>query len=556
MWISIVGVTAYVVASPLLLGDSLEDSLWWVAAGVVAIGVVAAGALRSARAARDHVDELHRLDDEVRDLAGVCDTRRLAMENLVELQLPALTQAPSQPPLPEAGGDDVSAALLVRAAGHLSRARDDMHARQEAVQAAVVTLGRKVQASAHRIQEEASRMVQRHPADADVLHTSMRVDHAASQQARNAQSLAALCGEWPGQQWHQALPIADVVRGAAGRITAYQRVEVSGDPGVAVSARVVEPLIHVIAELLANATQSSPPTTQVLVSLRHVQRGAVIEIDDGGVGLDDIRLEQVREIASGRRPVGLSELGEIPQTGLPVVGAYVRRHGFRVDITESVYGGLRAIVLVPAELTEPVAPSGMVAAGGHVLTRRPDRVDDPILPEPAPTPMPETLASPTLSSRESDVPGTYDSPARNVELATSASPTFPSRESDVPEPAPPASAPQPEPRPRPRPESRSEPRAETRQDSVADSGATPAAATNSSELPELPRRRSRRAEAAASAAQSVGWPGEQYGELDRDSVQSAEEAGQWMGAFLSSAGRPAPTRTNHHQDPSQDTEDR
>src|SRR5206468_4149481 len=83
------------------------------------------------------------------------------------------------------------------------------------------------------------------------------------------------------------------------------------------------------------------PTTQVLVTLRQVQRGAVIEIDDGGVGLDDKRLEQVREIASGRRPVGIADLGEIPQTGLPVVGAYVRRHGFRVEITESVYGGRR-----------------------------------------------------------------------------------------------------------------------------------------------------------------------------------------------------------------------
>jgi hypothetical protein len=103
-----------------------------------------------------------------------------------------------------------------------------------------------------------------------------------------------------------------------------------------------------------------------------VQRGAVVEIDDGGVGLDDKRLEQAREIASGHRPVGIADLGEIPQTGLPVVGAYVRRHGFRVDITESVYGGLRAIVLVPTELTEAVAPSG-VTAGTHALTRRQER---------------------------------------------------------------------------------------------------------------------------------------------------------------------------------------
>lgn len=510
MWISILGVTAYVLASPLLLGGSLAGSLWWVAAGAVAIGVVAVGAVKSARATREHVDELHRLDDEARDLAGVCETRRIALENLVEAQLPALTQAPAQPPLPDPAGDEVSAALLARAGGYLARVRDDQRARQDAVQAAVVTLGRKVQASAHRIQEEAARMVQRHPADADVLHTSMRVDHAAAQQARNAQSLAALCGEWPGQQWHQPLPIADVVRGAAGRITAYQRVEVSGDPGVAVAARVVEPLIHVIAELLANATQSSPPTTQVLVSLRHVQRGAVVEIDDGGVGLDDIRLEQVREIASGRRPVGLAELGEIPQTGLPVVGAYVRRHGFRVDITESVYGGLRAIVLVPAELTEPVAPSGVVA-GTHALARRPEPV------------------TPALPSPEAGAVPLDEPPAPRTEPVPKPEP-LPQAE--------PVAQPEPERVPESQPVGVTEPRPEP-----VDPGST-------GELPELPRRRSRRSEAMAG---TVDWPGEhhEYRPQVRETSQSAEEAGQWMGAFLSAAGRHDKDRSNH-----QDTEDR
>jgi signal transduction histidine kinase len=494
-WISVGGVTAYVLASPLLFGGSPQGAMWWVAAGAVAIGIVAFGAVMSARAARTHLDELDQLDDEARDLSGISETRRVALENLVELQLPALTMAPAQPPLPDVSGDEVASALLARGAGHLARVRDDQRARQEAVQTAVVTLGRKVQASAHRIQEEAARMVQRHPTDPDVLHTSMRVDHAAAQQARNAQSLAALCGEWPGQQWHQPLPLADVVRGAAGRITAYQRVEVSGDPGVAVAARVVEPLIHVVAELLANATQSSPPTTQVLVSLRHVQRGAVIEIDDGGVGLDDIRLEQIREIASGRRAIGLAELGEIPQTGLPVVGAYVRRHGFRVDITESVYGGLRAIVLVPAELTEPVAPSGTIAAGGHALARRPERLEEPALPEP--TPAPEAITPLPTSEEKEEEP-----------------------------------APAPEPAPQPA------------------ALAEPAPDESTPDLPALPRRRSRRGEAAATTASipAVDWPGEHDGDGSREAPQSAEEAGQWMGAFLNAAGRTSDDRPKDQEE--------
>ena len=447
-WICVCAVTAYVLASPFFLRNSPDGSLWvvlWIGLGLAAIGLVIAGVVLVGRTGREHVDELHHLDAENADLAALAETRRAALENLVDRQLPAVTSGVTPPPFPDAGGDDATAALLGRAVNQLGHAREDQLAGREAVNAAVVSLGRKVQASAHRLQEEAARMVQMHPADADVLQTSMRVDHAAAQQARNAQSLVALCGEWPGQQWHQPLPVADVVRGAAGRITAYQRVEVSGDPGVAVAAHVVEPLIHLVAELLANATQSSPPTTQVLVSLRQVQRGAIIEIDDGGVGLDVTRLEQVREIASGRRRITLSDLGEVPQTGLPVVGEYVRRHGFRVDITESVYGGLRAVVLVPVELTEPVAPAGLVAGGGHVLTRRAER---------------QQAVEPVVDHEQ-------------TEAVTA-----------------PGSA-------------------------------------------ELPRRRSRRGETPRQAPAQTGPPVDWPEEHSTEPVQTAEQAGRWMGAFLS-----------------------
>ncbi|WP_052372900.1 ATP-binding protein [Amycolatopsis taiwanensis] len=360
------------LTSPLFLRKA-GGSIWlvlWIVIGVVTIAAVTGGAILSARANARRAEDLRRLSEESHHLAARMQAHRTALEHIVDQQLPAILHEKMPPPPPDLAAEDPSTALLSRATAQLGRIREERQAFQDAVHAAIVSLSRKVQASAHRIQEEAARMAQRHPTNGDVLETSMRVDHAAAQQARGAQSLAALCGESPGQQWHEALPLADVVRGAAGRITAYQRVEVAGDPGVAVSARVVEPLIHVVAELLANGTQSSPPTTRVLVSLRNVQRGAVIEIDDGGVGLQDSRLEQIREIASGRRPVGLADLGEIPQTGLAVVGTYVRRHGFRVDITESVYGGVRAVVLIPVEFTEPVAPAGGVAAGGGLLTRQ------------------------------------------------------------------------------------------------------------------------------------------------------------------------------------------
>ena len=286
-----------------------------------------------------------RLDERSRELTG-------AVRYTLYERIPLAIEGEIPPPAAE-GIDDELADLLEQATEAASTGADQ----QASMRSAVVALSRRVQASAHRIQEEATLMADRHPGNADVLEVSMRVDHAAAQQARTAQSMAVLLGEWPGQQWSEPLPLVDVVRAAAGRIIAYRRIEVAGDPDIAAAPPVVEPMIHLVAELLANATQSSPPTTQVPVTVRAVQRGAVIEVNDCGVGLDDYRLAQAHAVATGEQRVGLGELGEFPQTGLAVVGQYVRRHGFKVDISASVYGGVRAIVRVPAELVETVAPA-------------------------------------------------------------------------------------------------------------------------------------------------------------------------------------------------------
>lgn len=282
-----------------------------------------------------------------------------------------------------------------------------------AVETAVVALSRKVQSSAHRIQEEAARMVQRHATDPDVLQTSMRIDHAAAQHARQAQNLVALCGRRPGQTWEDPLPLPDVVKAAAGRITAFHRVDVSGDPGLAIAGRAVEPLVHVVAELLANATQCSPPNTQVLVVIRQVQRGAVIEIDDCGVGMDPRELSRVRAIAAGEQVVGIADLGEVPQTGLAVVGTYARFLDLRIDLTESVYGGLRAVVMVPGTLTEVAATAPDVLAPTVDDAWAGAGADDPGASVPSPAPgdtgagrsagptTPTTSGPPTLPQRRS-----------------------------------------------------------------------------------------------------------------------------------------------------------
>lgn len=518
-WVCVAGVLAYVLVAPVLFTATGATSTWpaWLV-GIAAVGLAVAAALIAARSSRDDLAAHEDLVLANRRAEERADAASAALDALAKEQLPAFLSSEPAPPLPHLPGDAAAQARLDEAASMLARVQEERVARRDAVQVAVVALSRKVQAAAHRIQEEAARMVQRHPTDPDILQTSMRVDHAAAQQARQAQSLAALCGEWPGQQWSEPLPLPDVVKGAASRITAFHRVEVSGDPGVAVSARIVEPLIHLVAELLSNATQSSPPTTQVLVALRQVQRGAVIEIDDCGVGLDLKQLEQARDIASGKREISITELGEIPQTGLAVVGTYARRHGFRVDVTESVYGGLRAIVMIPAELTEAVVPSGMLTPAATLPSAG----------------TPSTSVASLGSSRSATA--VVEAP-----LAPELPTAKPAEDDDWPAPVAPDPA-----------TVLPVERLSAPGDTVDDEEETPVAGAHvkapgelplrpgrarpeDDEFPEpsaLPQRRSRRGEADVPDDRNMAT--ESRTEAPGP-AQTAEEAGEWMGAFFSSS---------------------
>ncbi|MER7560462.1 ATP-binding protein [Nocardioides sp. NPDC126508] len=369
-WFCSIAILLYVALSPVIFVTASGDQwLWrWVLAGVPVVALTlwltAMAYDRTPAESVEPDDESAVVAAESADLGDETTVSSPASEDSASTTADSVAEAAESPATTE-----VSAEPAARGG-------------DAGMRVAVLSLSRKVQASAHRIQEESTRMVARFPAEPDVLEAGMRVDHAAAQQARLAQSIATLCGEQPGQHWRDPLAMADVVRGAAGRITAYRRVRVEGDPPVAVQGAYVEPLIHLVAELLANATQSSPPATEVLVTIRSVRRGAALEIDDAGVGMDETNLAWMREIASGTRQMRLQDLGEIPQTGLAVVGTYVRRHGFRVDLTESVHGGLRVAVLVPEAMTTPLTP----AVPAPVGPRTP-----PSTPLPPSTPVPASL---------------------------------------------------------------------------------------------------------------------------------------------------------------------
>ncbi|MGW0731781.1 ATP-binding protein [Streptomyces sp. NPDC002851] len=316
----------------------------------------------------------------------------------------------------ELGSTDFAARLQAvlkqsaTAVGHERAAAD-------AARAAFLVMADRIQVMA-LAQQQGLDELERRVEDPHLMAGLMRADHAAAQLARQAQTMAVLCGAWPGRQWPSAISMVDVVRGAQSRILEYQRVQVQGPQDLSIQAPMVEALIHAVAELLDNATRFSPPTVSVLVAIRPVHRGAVIEIDDGGVGMTEQALTEAEVRLRGELGVHGRGLGGSPHLGLAAVGRLARRFGFSVKLeSPSAYGGVRAVVLVPsAQLAEvpqtpatPAPPSTTVQAaptasvpqaadmsvGG--LPQRRSRRHQPLSPITAPT---STRASGTSRSPE------------------------------------------------------------------------------------------------------------------------------------------------------------
>ncbi|MBP0451867.1 sensor histidine kinase [Kitasatospora sp. RG8] len=226
-------------------------------------------------------------------------------------------------------------------------------------QRAFLSVARRILVMAHDQQALLDEMERTHD-DPTLLEGLLKADHAAAQQARLAQTLAVLCGARAGRHWPEPVSLEDVVRGAQSRILPFQRVVVRSRIETAVVGAAAEALIHAVAELLDNATRYSPPSTQVFVTLMPVHNGAVIEIDDGGVGMPEQAVAKAASALAGGSALEVSRLGEVPQLGLAAVGRLSEQYGFRVTLSSapSPYGGVRVVVLLPnALLTEPLPPT-------------------------------------------------------------------------------------------------------------------------------------------------------------------------------------------------------
>ncbi|MGW5849637.1 ATP-binding protein [Streptomyces sp. NPDC055254] len=229
---------------------------------------------------------------------------------------------------------------------------------RDSSQRALVAIARRVQAIVHQLAKDLRDMQILHGTDLVVSHGLQDIDHRNALIGRLAASIAVLGDARPGRQWSKPIPLYDVVRGAMSRIVDYPRVKLQSVTEVAVIGQGAEPLIHLLAELLDNATTFSPPHAPVEVTANEVPSGIAIEIEDRGVGLtEEVRRRIDRVMAQASSGIGLADLGEATQLGLPVVSRLARENGLDVDLRTSAYGGVRAVVLVPRRLITTVQPS-------------------------------------------------------------------------------------------------------------------------------------------------------------------------------------------------------
>jgi signal transduction histidine kinase len=183
--------------------------------------------------------------------------------------------------------------------------------------------------------------------DADALDQLFRLDHLTTRMRRQAEGLIILSGASPGRVWRQPVPVVEVMRGAIGEIEDYARVDLVTSSPDFLQGPAVADLIHMLAELVENAVQYSPPGTRVEVRGSRVANGYCIEVEDRGLGIPLDTMSVLNERLA--RPPEF-DLADSDQLGLFVVSRLAARHGVKVSLRISGYGGTTAIVLLPRML--------------------------------------------------------------------------------------------------------------------------------------------------------------------------------------------------------------
>ncbi|MEU6786025.1 nitrate- and nitrite sensing domain-containing protein [Nonomuraea angiospora] len=338
--------------------QSQKSGAYWRIGLVLLLGLfaVVASVALSYRFGRSLIIELSRLQESAVELA--------------ERRLPRLVERLRR-------GDDVDPATEAPGLDRADTAEVDrvVHAfsavRRTAVEAAVgqatlrkgvglvfLNLARRNQALLHR-QLTLLDTMERRVEEPEVLEDLFKLDHLTTRMRRHAENLIILSDSAPARRWRDPVPLFDVVRAAGLEVEDYTRVTVVPMPHAPLLVGpAVTDVIHLVAELVENATVFSPPDTTVHIRSMTAANGFALEVEDRGLGLNQSTLD---ELNSRLADPPEFDLADSDRLGLFVVSRLAGRHGIKVSLRRSPYDGTTAIVLLPASLLVNLQPPVVVA---------------------------------------------------------------------------------------------------------------------------------------------------------------------------------------------------
>ncbi|MGW6444062.1 nitrate- and nitrite sensing domain-containing protein [Lentzea sp. NPDC055074] len=239
---------------------------------------------------------------------------------------------------------------------------------REGVNRVFLDIARRNQGLVHR-QLKILDKLEREEENPDHLDAFFQLDHLATRARRNAENLIILTGEQPGRQWRKPVRMLDVVRAAVAETEQYARVKVHPVPEVALVGAAVADTIHLIAELVDNATSFSSPRSQVEIHSSEVPQGLVIEIEDHGLGIKPEDREQHNKMLEAPPDFEAMRLRGESRLGLFVVARLAARRHVHVELRDCPSGGTIALVLIPSELI--VGEAGAVDPADSVQMPKP-----------------------------------------------------------------------------------------------------------------------------------------------------------------------------------------
>ncbi|MER8004040.1 ATP-binding protein, partial [Streptomyces sp. NPDC095613] len=290
---------------------------------------------------------------------------------------------------------------------------------------------------------------------AEVFGDLLRLDHNTSQLGLLTDRLALLMGGRASRSWNKPIGMESILRGAVGRIAAYQRVRLHCSSRAAIAGFAAEPVMHLLAELMDNAANFSPPIDEVHVYVEERAAGIVVTIEDSGLKMAAAAMRRAEEAVSGR----VTDLALLQGTrlGLAVVGRLAAKYHISVNYRPSSRGGTGVVVLFPPQLLAqdqgptseqptqslrrpaartaartPDAPTGTAApAGSPPALPDPPAPAAPLPPSASPA-SPATPATPSPLDLPMESPGQAAAPVAPYASGPSSTPAKPRTPTDGP----------------------------------------------------------------------------------------------------------------------------